>query len=187
MFNIIERHNTLTEEQCAYLIEHNAHGLQPSTVSDIGTKSLIPKLRSSFSYKLPSIRADIAEKLLSVITETTGVSEDRIEPWELLYYEKGGYFRSHKDWFDPDIHKDLYAQGGQRTHSAIVYLADVEQGGETFFPLIRRMITPQRGLFIAWNNVHNGNNLYLSTHEGRPVVAGEKWALVTWVREHAVK
>lgn len=184
MVVLTDQHGVLTADQCAHVIEQYHPKLQPSQVTTEGGR-VNSASRTSSSYKIPcgSLRSDIESALREAITEATATSSDRVEPWELLHYVPGAYYRPHVDWFHPTILPTVDALGGQRTHSVIAYLSEVEKGGETFFPLLKRAIVPCTGLLVTWNNMHEGRTLFEALHEARPVTAGEKWALVTWIRE----
>lgn len=185
MVRLTERSGTLSEAQCATVISRYRERLVRSGASDMDGKRIISPTRTSFGFKIPrgDLQPDIANALHEAVVETTGVSDsDRVEPWSLLHYGQDDCYRTHVDWFSP-AQSILFINGGQRTHSVILYLSTVERGGETFFPIIRRIITPCIGLLVAWNNTFGERTLFETLHESKPVEAGEKWALVTWVRE----
>lgn len=186
MITLVERHGVLTEEQCTHVIEQFRANLAPSAMSGWRGKVIAPTSRSSSSYKIPrhSFRSDIAEALCKGLADATGVLDaDRVERWELVHYARGGFYRAHVDWTRPQIRRAALAPGGQRTHSAILYLAAVEKGGETAFPRLRRVVVPEIGMLLTWNNLPDGKPSYDAVHEARPVIAGEKWVLATWIRE----
>lgn len=65
-------------------------------------------------------------------------------------------------------HKDEGYQGG--THSLLIYLTDVERGGETIFSLVGRdilTVTPKAGRVCIFP--------VSMTHRANPVIAGEKY------------
>ena len=43
---------------------------------------------------------------------------------------------------------------GQRTWTTMIYLNDVEEGGETYFKYLNLKIKPKKGLLIGWNNLY---------------------------------
>jgi prolyl 4-hydroxylase len=183
VITLAEQPGVLTEAQCSFVIETFRGSLQPSFIGGLAGKTQ-SKARTSHGYPIPRgvLRTDIADALRVALADVSAVSEACVEPWSLLHYAQGAYYRPHVDWFLP-AQAELLSNGGQRTHSVIVYLSDVERGGETFFPLLRKAVTPRTGLLITWNNMLNGMPLFAALHESRAVEAGEKWALVTWIRE----
>jgi hypothetical protein len=65
-----------------------------------------------------------------------------------------------------------------------LYLSDVEEGGETEFPLIDLKVQPKRGKAILWPSVQNQNLLVQegrTNHAALPVVKGLKYAANSWI------
>lgn len=88
-----------------------------------------------------------------------------MESVQLLHYKEGaGFYKSH--WDDgPGMH---------RVFSALLYLNDVEDGGETYFTKFDKSIKPKAGrlaLFPA---------NYVFEHEARTPKKGSKFVVVTW-------
>ena len=54
---------------------------------------------------------------------------------------------------------------GQRTWTTMIYLNDVEKGGETYFKHLKLKIKPEKGLLIAWNNLFPVMRLCLPSAE----------------------
>jgi prolyl 4-hydroxylase len=74
--------------------------------------------------------------------------------------------------------------GGQRTWTAMVFLNDVEGGGETNFPHAAAKVTPRRGNLLCWNNMDAiGQPNTYAMHQGCPVTAGTKYIITKWYRE----
>jgi predicted 2-oxoglutarate/Fe(II)-dependent dioxygenase YbiX len=89
------------------------------------------------------------------------------EPYTLLKYEKNEKY---------DLHYDGGTELG-RAVSALVYLNDDYSGGEVEFPNFRIKIKPQAGMLILFPSN------YAYSHIAHPVVNGEKYCLVTWLRD----
>lgn len=51
---------------------------------------------------------------------------------QVLHYQKGQKYDAHNDYFHDAINTK---NGGQRIATVLMYLTDVEEGGETVFPL----------------------------------------------------
>ena len=68
--------------------------------------------------------------------------------------------------------------GGQRIITAIAYLNNVKKGGETSFPNIDKVIRPQKGKLLVFQNCYKGTDKPHpdSLHGALPVIKGEKWA-----------
>jgi len=103
-------------------------------------------------------------------------------------YQVGQQFKPHYDFF----HKgepywdEMMRTGGQRTWTAMVFLNDVEGGGETNFTEAAAKVTPRRGNLLCWNNMNAiGEPNSYAMHQGMPVTAGTKYIITKWFRERA--
>jgi len=100
-------------------------------------------------------------------------------------YLPGQQFQPHNDWFyTSEKYWQLEeARGGQRSWTAMVYLNDVEEGGDTHFTTIGIMIRPKRGVLLLWNNaLPDGRPNEGTMHAGTPVVKGAKYVITKWYR-----
>lgn len=50
---------------------------------------------------------------------------------QILHYEHGQKYEPHFDFFTDKINKEI---GGHRIATLLMYLSDVDKGGETVFP-----------------------------------------------------
>ena len=57
----------------------------------------------------------------------------------------------------------------------ILYLNDVEEGGETEFLYIKRRVTAKKGRLLLWPSG------FTHTHRGNPPLSGEKYIMTGWV------
>ena len=100
-------------------------------------------------------------------------------------YAPGQEFRAHYDWFDTDAGwwPAESKRGGQRSFTAMAYLNDVEEGGETVFDRLGGSIAPQAGALLVWNNARpDGLPNIEVRHAGAPVVRGTKYVITKWFR-----
>ena len=74
----------------------------------------------------------VVERLERRIADVTHVHYTHGEPFNVLRYQNGQKYDSHYDTFDPESYGP---QVSQRIASFLLYLTDVEAGGETHFPL----------------------------------------------------
>lgn len=97
--------------------------------------------------------------------QENGVAFSHMEPISMLEYLAGdGFYRPHHD-FGPDIPRNM---------SAVLYLNDVEEGGETYFDRFDFSVTPKAGRLVLFPS----NFPY--SHEARHPISGNKYVLVTW-------
>lgn len=126
--------------------------------------------------------------LVTKIADIVRLPPENSEPASLLKYQGEQRFDPHTDAFDQSVGgREFLAQGGQRLFTTICYLNDVEKGGETEFPALKLSIRPKLGRVLVFGNTRLGTALEHphSTHAGRAVEEGEKYALTLWWRQLA--
>ncbi|KAL9257240.1 putative prolyl 4-hydroxylase 9 [Drosera capensis] len=116
--------------------------------------------------------------------------------FNILRYEIGQKYYSHYDVFNP---AEYGPQKSQRVASFLLYLSDVEEGGETMFPFeddkidanydftqcIGLKVKPKQGDGLLFYSLFvNGTIDPSSLHGSCPVVKGEKWVATKWIRDH---
>jgi len=97
--------------------------------------------------------------------EEQGVFFTHMEQISMTEYLAGdGFYKAHFD-FGPET---------PRTISAVLYLNDVEEGGETYFDQFDISISPKAGRLLLFPSTHP------FSHEARNPKSGNKYVLVTW-------
>lgn len=149
--------NTINDIQCAYIISKFGNFLTPSKLS-----YHVKDFRTSSSFKIPV--SDIPFDLPLILSGLTSTSIDCQEPWELVKYSEHQVFKPHID-------------GKNRLISSLLYLNHPIEGGFTNFPKFGYLVKPEPGKLVYWYNTSN------AVHESLPVIKGEKWVLVAWIKE----
>ena len=111
------------------------------------------------------------------------------EELQILNYRVGGEYKTHYDFFPPNLAGSAaHITRGQRVARLILYLNDVEEGGEAIFLEIGLKIIPKAGnaLCVAYMN-SSGQPDPLTLHAGCPILKSEKWIATRWVRERGYK
>ena len=73
---------------------------------------------------------------------------------------------------------------GNRIATLLLYLSNVEAGGETIFTELNLSLPPAKGSAVFWYNLHrNGTGVYDTRHASCPVIAGSKWIANRWIHE----
>lgn len=127
----------------------------------------------------------LVDQLQKRIDDLLGIDRANGERLEGQRYLAGQQFQPHNDWFPPDSpswarEKD---RGGQRSFTAMVYLNEVEQGGETDFPELGIAVAPRAGTLLIWNNADtDGVPNPATVHAGSPVIRGFKYIVTKWYR-----
>lgn len=130
---------------------------------------------------------EISKKFNKRLCKILGIEVEYLEDWIFIKYEEGGEYKEHADFVDEDLpyaEEDKKILGGLRLKTVLIYLNDDFEGGETFFPNIDLTIKPKTGKLVVWENIltNRKKNKY-SIHAGLPVSKGNKYIILTWVRE----
>lgn len=120
------------------------------------------------------------------IIALTGIDPAHAEPMQGQRYAVGQEFKAHTDYFDPtgrDFEK-FCSVSGQRTWTVMLYLNEVEAGGATRFKAVDKVVQPEIGKLLAWNNLRPNGTVNPSTiHHAMKVRAGTKYVITQWFRE----
>jgi len=179
---IFEIENFMSGSECDALIPVITSDLRTGGVTNKGNTD--PYIRTSKHY---SFRTQTPTQVK--ICDFLGIHPNYAEPMQGQRYKVGEEFKVHSDYFEASRPKeyDHYArqQGGQRTWTFMVYLSDVESGGETEFPYLNIKIKPVKGKALVWNNLNfDGTNNTFTRHASLPVIQGEKFVITEWFRSH---
>lgn len=178
--------NFLSDAECDELISLSNERLQPSKIIDsfTGKEKQVPGRTSAGTYFHVNENAFIA-KIEQRIMEITDHPVLHGEGLQVLHYQIGEEYKPHFDYFPPN--KVDENKGGQRIGTMLMYLNDVETGGETVFPKLGLAVTPKKGSAVYF---HYGNHLgqvdRMSVHSSIPVKAGEKWVATKWIRQNQI-
>ena len=96
-------------------------------------------------------------------------------PWHAFAFPLFSGYKNHTDC--------LVNHGEKRDRFAtiLVYLRDVEEGGETKFPQLGISVKPQMGLALIWNSMNSkGECDPTSIHNAAKVVKGHKFIIQRW-------
>lgn len=172
----------LSAEECEAVIERSDRTLQPSAV--LGPTA-DPDYRTSRSGNLDRNDPFVLE-LDSRIAHFLGLEPKFGETIQGQRYDATQQFKAHWDYFHEDqpYWESQRIIGGQRSWTAMIYLAEPEAGGATDFEQVGISVAPRRGLLLAWNNMDaNGEPNAKAKHQGSPVTAGTKYIITKWFRE----
>jgi len=179
--------NVLDADECDALIEEARPRLRASTVVDPLTgEDRVADHRSSEGMFFGLGESPLIERIERRIAALTGKPVENGEGLQLLRYPVGAESTPHFDYLMPTnaANRASVARSGQRISTLIMYLNDVADGGETYFPHLGLSVVPQRGLALYFEYANDaGHTDPLSLHGRAPVVAGEKWIVTKWTRE----
>lgn len=173
----------LPQAACGALIELIDRERRPSTVTDPNGD---PFFRTSESCDLASASSPLITALDAVLSAFSGIDPAHGEPLQGQRYAVGQEFKPHTDYFEPTgaDFAEVCAVTGNRTWSFMIYLNEVEAGGATRFGVIDKIIQPETGKLLAWNNRRPDGSLNPATlHQGMKVRQGLKYVITKWYRE----
>ena len=173
----------LDEERCAGIIALIDAQRRPSTQADSNGD---PLYRTSETCDLDGTHPAVAW-LDERIAALTGLDLAHGEPMQGQRYAVGQEFKDHTDYFEPTgIDYARYCTGvGQRTWTVMIYLNRPGAGGATRFRHIDKIIQPETGKLVAWNNLDaRGVPNPATLHHGMKVRGGTKYVVTKWFREN---
>ncbi len=173
--------NFLTSTECDFLICVAQDCFTPAPVVGKGAGEVTPSRTSSTCYLA---REDLPEYLRKV-SLLTGKPIDHCELPQVGRYFPSQQYLQHFDAFDLSNEDGLrFAQnGGQRTVTVLVYLNDVERGGETSFPTLNLEVKPKKGTALVFfpatvDGLLDKNAL----HAAKPAI-DTKYVSQVWIRQ----
>lgn len=172
----------LDAAECSALVDLIERGRRPSTLADANGDTAF---RTSETCDLP-MTVDVVDALDIKFAQLSGIDRMFGEPIQGQRYETGQEFKAHTDYFEPQgVDYDQFCGvAGQRTWTFMVYLNDVEAGGATRFKVIDKLIHPERGKLVCWNNRRaDGSGNPATLHHAMKVRKGLKYVLTKWYRE----
>ncbi|CAN6986648.1 unnamed protein product [Brassica oleracea var. botrytis] len=156
-------HNFLTNEECEHLIS-----MKKSKVVDVQTGgSKDSRVRTSSGTFLKRGQDEIVEEIENRISDFTFIPVENGEGLQVLHYEVGQKYEPHHDYFSDEYN---VKRGGNRIATVLMYLSDVEEGGETVFPAAKGNISD-----VPW-----WNELSKCGREGLSVLPKKRDALLFW-------
>ncbi|KAL3346376.1 hypothetical protein AABB24_025027 [Solanum stoloniferum] len=192
--------NFATIEQCQGIVKMAKADLKPSSLAlrkgetAENTKGI--RTSSGMFISASEDKTGILDLIEEKIAKATMIPRTHGEAFNVLRYETGQSYHSHYDAFDPSQYGP---QKSQRVASFLLYLSDVEEGGETMFPFesaqnmdanydfrkcIGLKVKPRRGDGLLFYSLFpNGTIDPTSIHGSCAVIRGEKWVATKWIRD----
>lgn len=182
---IQEFKNVLSVDNCNELIQMSKDKLFSTTV--FGEQ--IKDYRTAEGMWVTE-KTELTDKIKNIVSEKTNLPIGNQEPIHIVKYIIGGEYKVHHDFFHPgtDYFQSYIQEGGQRIYSCLFYLNDDFIGGETDFPKMNYIVKPELGKLVIWKNLNEDLSVnYNSLHAGLPIIDGEKWICIIWIRENNFK
>lgn len=188
----------LTREECDHLITLAKDKLEKSMVADNESgKSIASEVRTSSGMFLRKKQDEVVTRIEERIAAWTFLPPENGEAMQILHYEHGQKYEPHFDYFHDKVNQEL---GGHRVATVLMYLSDVQKGGETVFPSSEagvmkpqgddwsecakkgHAVKPRKGDALLFFSLHpDATTDPLSLHGSCPVIEGEKWSATKWI------
>ena len=173
----------LNSEECSKIVDLIKSELRPSTLSSSESDK---SYRTSRTCGLGSIGGDFMREIDLRICRLIGIDPSYSEPIQGQYYDVGQEFKAHTDYFEQHEMAEHGGVMGQRTYTIMIYLNDVEEGGETRFSEVNTQFSPQQGMAVIWSSLNpNGTTNENSMHHALPVLKGYKAVITKWFRSNS--
>lgn len=173
--------NVLSDEECDELIRLSQDRMERSKV---GSVRAVNELRTSSSIFLPEEESDVVTRVEKRISQIMNIPAEHGEGLQILNYQIGQEYKAHFDFFT----SASKVVKNPRISTLVMYLNDVEEGGETYFPELKLYVSPQKGMAVYFEYFYNDQTLNdLTLHGGAPVIVGDKWAATQWMRRQRTK
>jgi len=170
----------LTKDECRRLIETAAPRLRDSKL----VNRVVSEIRTSRGMFFEEEENPFIHRIERRISEWMNVPIEHAEGLQVLHYGPGQQYKAHHDFF---AQNNPQARNN-RISTLIIYLNDVDQGGETVFPLLQLEQKPERGSALYFEYFYRQQALnYLTLHSSVPVVRGEKWVATLWMRRQRIR
>eukprot|EP00195_Chlamydomonas_chlamydogama_P013578 CAMPEP_0202891606 /NCGR_PEP_ID=MMETSP1392-20130828/1619_1 /ASSEMBLY_ACC=CAM_ASM_000868 /TAXON_ID=225041 /ORGANISM="Chlamydomonas chlamydogama, Strain SAG 11-48b" /LENGTH=352 /DNA_ID=CAMNT_0049575405 /DNA_START=201 /DNA_END=1259 /DNA_ORIENTATION=+ len=187
-------HNLLSPEECLHIRKLAAPQMRRSTVVGQNGSSALDDIRTSYGTFIRRLADPVLEAVEYRVADWVRLPPVHQEDMQVLRYGVGQKYGAHWDSLIDD---------SPRMGTVLLYLSDVEEGGETAFPQSSSWASPQlkekMGPFsecakdhVAFKPVKGDALLFFSIkpdgthdphsmHTGCPVVKGVKWTATVWV------
>lgn len=189
-----------TSEHCESIVKMARAQLAPSTLAlrEGETENSTKGIRTSSGMFISASEDNtgILDYIEEKIARATMIPRSHGEAFNVLRYEIGQKYNSHYDAFNA---AEYGPQKSQRIASFLLYLSDVEEGGETMFPFeggrnldgtydfekcIGLKVKPRKGDGLLFYSLFpNGTIDATSLHGSCGVIRGEKWVATKWIRD----
>ncbi len=172
--------NMLSHEECDELIRLSTDKMKRSKIGTVREENA---LRTSSSMFIEETENLIVERIEKRIEAVMNIPIEHGEGLQILQYKPGQEYRAHHDFFS-----SASKVTNNRISTLVMYLNDVEQGGETFFPHLNFSVSPRKGMAVYFEYFYNDPALNdITLHGGAPVEVGEKWVATQWMRKQRVR
>ncbi|MGE7762408.1 2OG-Fe(II) oxygenase [Peribacillus sp. NPDC097895] len=166
--------SVLSDEECDELIRLSKDKMHRSKIGD---SHEVNEIRTSSGMFFQENENDIIARIEKRISSIMNIPIEHGDGIQILKYSPGQEYKAHFDFFTSKETKN------NRISTIVMYLNDVEHGGETFFPKLNFSVSPKKGMAVYFEYFYNDKHVNeLTLHGGAPVITEEKWVATQWMR-----
>jgi prolyl 4-hydroxylase len=170
--------NFMTSSDCDLIIDYAEPLLKRSMVAE-KSGDILDGGRTSSEVFISQGQCESNDYHRGVVSEFFGVGEFTFEDSIVINYKEGQEYRPHYD--------GMGTRTKNRRATAICYLNDVAEGGETIFPKLNISVKPKKGALLYFQYDFGKEIDSYTLHGGSPVIGdNEKWIMTIWM-QHAHK
>lgn len=171
---------------CDWIIRRAKPKLEAVRVKDPQRGPREVEYRSNTGAGFSLLESDLILQMVNArVAAAASLPPANQEPTNILHYLPGEEYRPHHDFItaSPQNEAELNACG-QRAVTALIYLNDDYQGGETAFVELDWRFRGRKGdALLFWNLTAGGEPEPRTLHAGLPPTSGEKWLYSKWIRQ----
>jgi prolyl 4-hydroxylase len=167
-----------SHEECRYIQLLGNPRMEPSMIYAANGGRMLDPYRDSDNMVVTPMAEDLVIQTINrCIAEASGTDYGCGEPLHVLRYRPGQQYRPHHDALaEAPAEKRRFA-------TALIYLNDAYEGGETHFPEVGVTVRGAVGDMLIFHNLTGDKQPDpRMTHAGLPVIRGEKWLATRWIR-----
>lgn len=170
----------LTTEECKHLVDLSRFRLEEAQVGMTHPQAS-SKVRNNRVCFLRENTDAVTRSIVARIETLLGIPRSHFEDIQVGHYRSGEYYKRHAD-------DALETPDNPRCHTVLMYLNDVEKGGETHFPKYNLKIKPEQGHAVVFRPVEYDAEkrgfrvVDKLEHEALAPVGSDKWIATVWVR-----
>lgn len=177
---IMKFHHVLSPEECEQLIVASKDRLKRSKLANKEENYIRTSSGMFFDENENNFIANIEKR----IADLMHIPLRHAEGLQVLHYAPGQEFKAHFDYFS-NTHPSA---SNNRISTLIVYLNEVEEGGETTFPELNLSVAPEKGCAVYFEYFYQDEKINEKTlHCGEPVIKGEKWVATQWMHKQSYR
>lgn len=164
--------------ECKYLSVLGTPWLEKAGILGLtGNNEINQSVRDAHGCSIPILAEDLVVQAVNrCIAAATGTRPGWGEPLNILKYVPGQQYKPHHDGTGSD-------KVSVRVLTALIWLNDAFEGGETDFPKINVRVRGGVGDMLVFKNVRKSGSIdERMIHAGLPVTGGVKWLASRWIR-----